>query len=286
MARDRGAFPCLIGVVPVDGAVGIGPSTLSIDDAREYASEPRLPVDSRRRRNGRVSCNDPAPLLCTAADLRGATCIRSFGDLQPLCSDVSSEHCSFLGGRSADVPPGLSVGVDFQSNLQLLDGMAYRNPCWSCNSYGLRAAYLWAAILRNLDLWGPDLWSARRGSAESHRISAYISSNWLSTYRLPADDLLITGVSWPIARRDVPRNSTLFEPLWRQPVCWQPVCCRRVSTCTLSELLECLVVQHIHSGPNPDGADDASVPRSSVPLHLLAGKYRFWGCSRQSDREP
>jgi hypothetical protein len=209
MARDRCAFPCILRVVTVDGAVGIGPSTLSIDHTREYASEPRLPVDSRRRRIGRVSRNDPTPLLCTAAnlrrtatdlfgtaaDLRGATCIRSFGDLQPLCSDVSSEHCSFLGGCSADVPPGLSVGVDFQSNLQLLDGMAYRNPSRSRNSYSLRAAYLWAATLRNLDLWSPDLWSARRGSGESHGLSAYVSSTWLSTYRLPADDLLITGVS-------------------------------------------------------------------------------------------
>ena len=161
MARDRCAFPCILGVVPVDGAVGIGPSSFSIDHTREYATEPRLPVDSRRRRIGRVSRNDPTPLLCTAvdllctaadllctsadllctsADLRGATCIRSFGELQPLCSDVSSEHCSFLGGCSADVPPGLSVGVDFQSNLQLLDGMAYRNPSRSRNSYGLRAA--------------------------------------------------------------------------------------------------------------------------------------------------
>lgn len=209
MARDRCAFPCILGVVPVDGAVGIGPSSFSIDHTREYASEPRLPVDSRRRGIGRVSCNDPTPLLCTAvdllctaadllctsADLRGATCIRSFGELQPLCSDVSSEHCSFLGGCSADVPPGLSVGVDFQSNLQLLDGMADRNPSRSRNSHGLRAAYLWAATLRNLDLWGPDLWSARRGSGESHGLSAYLSSTWLSTYRLPADDLLITGVS-------------------------------------------------------------------------------------------
>ena len=207
MARDRCAFPCILGVVPFDGALGTGPSSLSIDHTREYASEPRLPVDSRRRGIGRVSCNDPTPLLCTAADLlcttadlRGATCIRSFGELQPLCSDVSSEHCSFLGGCSADVPPGLSVGVDFQSNLQLLDGMAYRNPSRSRNSYSLRAAYLraaylWAATLRNLDLWGPDLWSARRGSGESHGLSAYVSSTWLSAYRLPADDLLITGVS-------------------------------------------------------------------------------------------
>ena len=202
MARDRCAFPCILGVVPVDGAVGIGPSSFSIDHTREYATEPRLPVDSRRRRIGRVSCNDPTPLLCTAADLlcttadlRGATCIRSFGELQPLCSDVSSEHCSFLGGCSADVPPGLSVGVDFQSNLQLLDGMADRDPSRSRNSYSLRAAYLWAATLRNLDLWGPDLWSARRGSGESHGLSAYLSSTWLSTYRLPPDDLLITGVS-------------------------------------------------------------------------------------------
>jgi len=195
MARDRCAFPCVLGVVPVDGAVGIGPSTLSIDHTREYATESRLPVDSRRRRIGRVSRNDPTPLLCTSADLRGATCIRSSGELQPLCSDVSSEHCSFLGGCSADVPPGLSVGVDFQSNLQLLDGMADRNPSRSRNSHGLRAAYLWAATLRNLDLWGPDLWSARRGSGESHGLSAYLSSTWLSTYRLPADDLLITGVS-------------------------------------------------------------------------------------------
>ena len=202
MARDRCAFPCVLGIVPVDGAVGIGPSTLSIDHTREYATEPRLPVDSRRRRIGRVSCNDPTPLLCTTADLlcTAADLLRTSADLQPLCSDVSSEHCSFLGGCSADVPPGLSVGVDFQSNLQLLDGMAYRNPSRSRNSYSLRAAYLraaylWAATLRNLDLWGPDLWSARRGSGESHGLSAYVSSTWLSTYRLPADDLLITGVS-------------------------------------------------------------------------------------------
>jgi hypothetical protein len=218
MARDRCAFPCILGVVPVDGAVGIGPSTLSIDHTREYASESRLPVDSRRRGIGRVSRNDPTPLLCTAADLlctaadllcttadllrtsadllrTSADLLRTSADLQPLCSDVSSEHCSFLGGCSADVPPGLSVGVDFQSNLQLLDGMAYRNPSRSRNSHGLRAAYLWAATLRNLDLWGPDLWSARRGSGESHGLSAYLSSTWLSTYRLPPDDLLITGVS-------------------------------------------------------------------------------------------
>ena len=197
MARDRCAFPCVLGIVPVGGAVGIGPSTLSIDHTREYATEPRLPVDSRRRRIGRVSCNDPTPLLCTTADLlcTAADLLRTSADLQPLCSDVSSEHCSFLGGCSADVPPGLSVGVDFQSNLQLLDGMAYRNPSRSRNSYSLRAAYLWAATLRNLDLWGPDLWSARRGSGESHGLSAYVSSTWLSTYRLPADDLLITGVS-------------------------------------------------------------------------------------------
>ena len=197
MARVRCAFPCVLGIVPVDGAVGIGPSTLSIDHTREYATEPRLPVDSRRRRIGRVSCNDPTPLLCTAADLlcTAADLLRTAADLQPLCSDVSSEHCSFLGGCSADVPPGLSVGVDFQSNLQLLDGMADRNPSRSRNSHGLRAAYLWAATLRNLDLWGPDLWSARRGSGESHGLSAYLSSTWLSTYRLPADDLLITGVS-------------------------------------------------------------------------------------------
>ena len=197
MARDRCAFPCVLGIVPVGGAVGIGPSTLSIDHTREYATEPRLPVDSRRRRIGRVSCNDPTPLLCTTADLlcTAADLLRTSADLQPLCSDVSSEHCSFLGGCSADVPPGLSVGVDFQSNLQLLDGMAYRNPSRSRNSYNLRAAYLWAATLRNLDLWGPDLWSARRGSGESHGLSAYVSSTWLSTYRLPADDLLITGVS-------------------------------------------------------------------------------------------
>lgn len=202
MARDRCAFPCVLGIVPVDGAVGIGPSTLSIDHTREYATEPRLPVDSRRRRIGRVSCNDPTPLLCTTADLlcTAADLLRTSADLQPLCSDVSSEHCSVLGGCSADVPPGLSVGVDFQSNLQLLDGMAYRNPSRSRNSYSLRAAYLraaylWAATLRNLDLWGPDLWSARRGSGESHGLSAYVSSTWLSTYRLPADDLLITGVS-------------------------------------------------------------------------------------------
>ena len=197
MARVRCAFPCVLGIVPVDGAVGIGPSTLSIDHTREYATEPRLPVDSRRRRIGRVSCNDPTPLLCTTADLlcTAADLLRTSADLQPLCSDVSSEHCSFLGGCSADVPPGLSVGVDFQSNLQLLDGMAYRNPSRSRNSYSLRAAYLWAATLRNLDLWGPDLWSARRGSGESHGLSAYVSSTWLSTYRLPADDLLITGVS-------------------------------------------------------------------------------------------
>ena len=202
MARVRCAFPCVLGIVPVGGAVGIGPSTLSIDHTREYATEPRLPVDSRRRRIGRVSCNDPTPLLCTAADLLCTTAdlLRTSADLQPLCSDVSSEHCSFLGGCSADVPPGLSVGVDFQSNLQLLDGMAYRNPSRSRNSYSLRAAYLraaylWAATLRNLDLWGPDLWSARRGSGESHGLSAYVSSTWLSTYRLPADDLLITGVS-------------------------------------------------------------------------------------------
>ena len=202
MARDRCAFPCVLGIVPVGGAVGIGPSTLSIDHTREYATEPRLPVDSRRRRIGRVSCNDPTPLLCTTADLlcTAADLPRTSADLQPLCSDVSSEHCSFLGGCSADVPPGLSVGVDFQSNLQLLDGMAYRNPSRSRNSYSLRAAYLraaylWAATLRNLDLWGPDLWSARRGSGESHGLSAYVSSTWLSTYRLPADDLLITGVS-------------------------------------------------------------------------------------------
>ena len=197
MARDRCAFPCVLGIVPVGGAVGIGPSTLSIDHTREYATEPRLPVDSRRRRIGRVSCNDPTPLLCTAADLlcTAADLLRTAADLQSLCSDVSSEHCSFLGGCSADVPPGLSVGVDFQSNLQLLDGMAYRNPSRSRNSYSLRAAYLWAATLRNLDLWGPDLWSARRGSGESHGLSAYVSSTWLSTYRLPADDLLITGVS-------------------------------------------------------------------------------------------
>ena len=204
MARDRCAFPCVLGIVPVGGAVGIGPSTLSIDHTREYASEPRLPVDSRRRRIGRVSCNDPTPLLCTAAHLlctaadllcTSADLLRTSADLQPLCSDVSSEHCSFLGGCSADVPPGLSVGVDFQSNLQLLDGMAYRNPSRSRNSYSVRAAYLWAATLRNLDLWGPDLWSARRGSGESHGLSAYVSSTWLSTYRLPADDLLITGVS-------------------------------------------------------------------------------------------
>ena len=197
MARDRCAVPCVLGIVPVDGAVGIGPSTLSIDHTREYATEPRLPVDSRRRRIGRVSCNDPTPLLCTAADLlcTAADLLRTAADLQPLCSDVSSEHCSFLGGCSADVPPGLSVGVDFQSNLQLLDGMADRNPSRSRNSHGLRAAYLWAATLRNLDLWGPDLWSARRGSGESHGLSAYLSSTWLSTYRLPADDLLITGVS-------------------------------------------------------------------------------------------
>ena len=202
MARDRCAFPCILGVVPVDGAVGIGPSSFSIDHTREYASEPRLPVDSRRRGIGRVSRNDPTPLLCTAVDLlcTSAHLLRTSADLQPLCSDVSSEHCSFLGGCSADVPPGLSVGVDFQSNLQLLDGMAYRNPSRSRNSYSLRAAYLraaylWAATLRNLDLWGPDLWSARRGSGESHGLSAYVSSTWLSTYRLPADDLLITGVS-------------------------------------------------------------------------------------------
>ena len=214
MARDRCAFPCVLGIVPVGGAVGIGPSTLSIDHTREYATEPRLPVDSRRRRIGRVSCNDPTPLLCTTADLlctaadllrTAADLPRTSADLQPLCSDVSSEHCSFLGGCSADVPPGLSVGVDFQSNLQLLDGMAYRNPSRSRNSYSLRAAYLraaylraaylWAATLRNLDLWGPDLWSARRGSGESHGLSAYLSSTWLSTYRLPPDDLLITGVS-------------------------------------------------------------------------------------------
>ena len=197
MARDRCAFPCILGVVPVDGAVGIGPSSFSIDHTREYASEPRLPVDSRRRRIGRVSCNDPTPLLCTTADLlcTAADLLRTSADLQPLCSDVSSEHCSFLGGCSADVPPGLSVGVDFQSNLQLLDGMADRNPSRSRNSHGLRAAYVWAATLRNLDLWGPDIWSARRGSGESHGLSAYVSSTWLSTYRLPADDLLITGVS-------------------------------------------------------------------------------------------
>jgi hypothetical protein len=197
MARDRCAFPCVLGIVPVGGAVGIGPSTLSIDHTREYATEPRLPVDSRRRRIGRVSCNDPTPLLCTAADLLCTTAdlLCTAADLQPLCSDVSSEHCSFLGGCSADVPPGLSVGVDFQSNLQLLDGMADRNPSRSRNSHGLRAAYLWAATLRNLDLWGPDLWSARRGSGESHGLSAYLSSTWLSTYRLPPDDLLITGVS-------------------------------------------------------------------------------------------
>ena len=204
MARVRCAFPCVLGIVPVDGAVGIGPSTLSIDHTREYATEPRLPVDSRRRRIGRVSCNDPTPLLCTTADLlctaadllrTAADLLRTSADLQPLCSDVSSEHCSFLGGCSADVPPGLSVGVDFQSNLQLLDGMADRNPSRSRNSHGLRAAYLWAATLRNLDLWGPDLWSARRGSGESHGLSAYLSSTWLSTYRLPPDDLLITGVS-------------------------------------------------------------------------------------------
>ncbi len=209
MARDRCAFPCVLGIVPVDGAVGIGPSTLSIDHTREYATEPRLPVDSHRRRIGRVSRNDPTPLLCTTADLlctaadllrTSADLLCTAADLQPLCSDVSSEHCSFLGGCSADVPPGLSVGVDFQSNLQLLDGMAYRNPSRSRNSYSLRAAYLraaylWAATLRNLDLWGPDLWSARRGSGESHGLSAYVSSTWLSTYRLPADDLLITGVS-------------------------------------------------------------------------------------------
>ena len=202
MARDRCAFPCILGVVPVDGAVGIGPSSFSIDHTREYASEPRLPVDSRRRGIGRVSRNDPTPLLCTSADLlcTSADLLCTSADLQPLCSDVSSEHCSFLGGCSADVPPGLSVGVDFQSNLQLLDGMAYRNPSRSRNSYSLRAAYLraaylWAATLRNLDLWGPDLWSARRGSGESHGLSAYVSSTWLSTYRLPADDLLITGVS-------------------------------------------------------------------------------------------
>lgn len=147
MARDRCAFPCILGGVPFDGALGTGPSSLSIDHTREYASEPRLPVDSRRGRIRRVSRNDPTPLLCpagdllrTAADLRGTACIRSFGDLQPLCSDVSSEHRSFLGVCSADVPPGLSVGVDFQSNLQLLDGMAYRNPSRSRNSYGLRAA--------------------------------------------------------------------------------------------------------------------------------------------------
>ena len=196
MARDRCAFPCILGVVPVDGAVGIGPSSFSIDHTREYASEPRLPVDSRRRRIGRVSCNDPTPLLCTAAHLlctaadllcttadllrTSADLLRTSADLQPLCSDVSSEHCSFLGGCSADVPPGLSVGVDFQSNLQLLDGMADRNPSRSRNSHGLRAAYLWAA---------------RRGSGESHGLSAYLSSTWLSTYRLPPDDLLITGVS-------------------------------------------------------------------------------------------
>ena len=202
MARDRCAFPCVLGIVPVGGAVGIGPSTLSIDHTREYATEPRLPVDSRRRRIGRVSCNDPTPLLCTAADLlcTAADLLRTAADLQSLCSDVSSEHCSFLGGCSADVPPGLSVGVDFQSNLQLLDGMADRNPSRSRNSHSLRAAYLraaylWAATLRNLDLWGPDLWSARRGSGESHGLSAYLSSTWLSTYRLPPDDLLITGVS-------------------------------------------------------------------------------------------
>ncbi len=197
MARDRCAFPCVLGIVPVGGAVGIGPSTLSIDHTREYATEPRLPVDSRRRGIGRVSRNDPTPLLCTAADLlcTSADLLCTAADLQPLCSDVSSEHCSFLGGCSADVPPGLSVGVDFQSNLQLLDGMAYRNPSRSRNSYSLRAADLWAATLRNLDLWGPDLWSARRGPGESHGLSAYVSSTWLSTYRLPADDLLITGVS-------------------------------------------------------------------------------------------
>lgn len=73
--------------------------------------------------------------------------------------------------------------------------MAYRNPCRSCNSHGLRAAYLRATILRNLDLWGPDLRAARRGSGESHGLSAYVSSTWLSADRLPADDLLITGVS-------------------------------------------------------------------------------------------
>jgi hypothetical protein len=131
MARDRCAFPCILGVVPFDGALGTGPSSLSIDHTREYASEPRLPVDSRRGRIRCVSRNDPTPLLCpagdllrtaadllrTAADLRGTACIRSFDDLQPLCSDLSSEHRSFLGVCSADVPPGLSVGVDFQSDL-------------------------------------------------------------------------------------------------------------------------------------------------------------------------
>jgi hypothetical protein len=73
--------------------------------------------------------------------------------------------------------------------------MAYRNPCRSRNSNGLRAATLRATILRNLDLWGPDLRAARRGSGESHGLSAYVSSTWLSADRLPADDLLITGVS-------------------------------------------------------------------------------------------
>ena len=78
--------------------------------------------------------------------------------------------------------------------------MAYRNPSRRRNSHGLRAAYLWAAnlraaTLRNLDLWGPDLRAARRGSGESHGLSAYVSSTWLSTVRLPADDLLITRVS-------------------------------------------------------------------------------------------
>lgn len=127
MARERCAFLCIRWVVPGDREFGIGPSSLSIDHTREYASEPRLPVDSRRRCIGRVPCNNPSPLLCTAADLRrtatdlfgtaadlrGATCIRSFLELQPLRSDVSSKHCSFLGRCSADVPPGLSVRFDF-----------------------------------------------------------------------------------------------------------------------------------------------------------------------------
>ncbi|MFN9956839.1 MAG: hypothetical protein ACK55I_27375, partial [bacterium] len=89
-------------------------NSISFHNPRYLAANGQLPIYPRHRRNHGFPCNH------RASGLNGTS--RLFrppsGDLQPLCSDVSSKHRTHRDGKSYDGPRRYSCAFVVQSGLQ------------------------------------------------------------------------------------------------------------------------------------------------------------------------